>query len=54
MTEYVRYYHDDRTHLGLGKATPTGRKAAKGVTAIAKVASLPRLRGLHHRYDLAA
>ena len=30
MNEYVRYYHDDRTHLGLGKETPAGRKAASG------------------------
>ena len=26
MTEYVRYYHDDRTHLGLGKQTPGGKR----------------------------
>ena len=25
MTEYVRYYHEDRTHLGLAKDTPAGR-----------------------------
>jgi putative transposase len=25
MTEYVRYYHNDRTHLGLAKETPAGR-----------------------------
>ena len=25
LSDYVRYYHDDRTHLGLGKQTPTGR-----------------------------
>jgi putative transposase len=25
MTEYIRYYHDDRTHLGLEKQTPAGR-----------------------------
>jgi putative transposase len=22
LSDYVRYYHDDRTHLGLGKGTP--------------------------------
>ena len=33
MTEYVRYYHDDRTHLGLDKQTPAGRKTAEGTTA---------------------
>jgi putative transposase len=27
LRDYVAYYHDDRTHLGLGKATPTGRIA---------------------------
>jgi hypothetical protein len=26
MFEYVRYYHEDRTHLGLAKDTPTGRQ----------------------------
>jgi len=25
LREYVAYYHDDRTHLGLRKATPAGR-----------------------------
>jgi hypothetical protein len=24
MSEYVRYYHEDRTHLGLAKDTPAG------------------------------
>jgi transposase InsO family protein len=54
MAEYVGYYHNDRTHLGLAKQTPTGRKTATGTTASAKVISMPRLGGLHHRYDLAA
>src|SRR5713226_1310916 len=25
LSEYIRYYHEDRTHLGLGKGTPDGR-----------------------------
>jgi hypothetical protein len=25
--EYVRYYHDDRTHIGLNKQTPGGGSA---------------------------
>jgi putative transposase len=54
MTEYVRYYHDDRTHLGLGKQTPAKRNAATNTPPTAKVVSMPRLGGLHHRYDLAA
>ena len=54
MNEYVRYYHDDRTHLGLEKQTPAGRERAEGTTVGAKILSMPRLGGLHHRYDLAA
>jgi hypothetical protein len=27
MTDYLRYYHHDRTHLGLAKQTPGGRVA---------------------------
>jgi hypothetical protein len=54
VTEYVRYYHEDRTHLGLDKRTPAGRKSATGTTANAKVISMLRLGDLHHRYDLAA
>jgi transposase InsO family protein len=54
MNDYIRYYHDDRTHLGLEKETPAGREAAKSADAGCKVVSMPRLGGLHHRYDLAA
>ena len=54
MTEYIRYYHEDRTHLGLSKETPLGRKAAKSTPMNAKVVSISRLGGLHHRYGLAA
>jgi putative transposase len=25
LSDYVRYYHEDRTHLGLDKGTPAGR-----------------------------
>ncbi len=28
LSEYVRYYHEDRTHLGLGKETPGGAEFA--------------------------
>jgi transposase InsO family protein len=54
MTEYVRYYHDDRTHLGLAKDSPAGRTAAKDTAAESKVVCMPRLGGLHHRYGLVA
>jgi hypothetical protein len=54
MTEFVGYYHDDRTHLGLAKETPAGRKPAINTSVNAKVVSMPCLGGLHHRYNLAA
>jgi transposase InsO family protein len=54
MYEYIRYYHDDRTHLGLGKGTPEGREPEKNSSVNRRVISMPRLGGLHHRYDLAA
>jgi hypothetical protein len=51
LADYLRYYHDDRTHLGLRKQTPGGRvrSAARG-----RVVAHPRVGGLHHRYDQAA
>jgi putative transposase len=54
MTEYLRYYHEDRTHLGLEKQTPAGRETLRSVNQTNRVISMPRLGGLHHRYDLAA
>jgi transposase InsO family protein len=54
LNEYVRYYHEDRTHLGLGKDTPGGRVAASAPSSGHNVISLPRLGGLHHRYTVAS
>jgi len=54
LSDYVRYYHEDRTHLGLGKDTPDWRVAASGAPGENKIISLPRLGGLHHRYNVAA
>jgi putative transposase len=51
LSEYVRYYHEDRTHLGLGKETPDSRM--RSVTS-GRILSHERLGGLHHRYDRAA
>jgi putative transposase len=51
LSEYVGYYHEDRTHLGLGKGTPAGRTQC---TISGRILSRERLGGLHHRYDRAA
>jgi len=53
MSEYVRYYHEDRTHLGLAKDTPTRRPVAIRSSGN-RIQSLARLGGLHHRYAVAA
>jgi len=50
LRKYFNYYHEDRTHLGLDKNTPYGRpvqeKPENGI-----LVSLPRVGGLHHRYE---
>jgi putative transposase len=51
LSQYVRYYHEDRTHLGLAKGTPNGRSRD---LAPGRVLAHERLGGLHHRYDRAA
>ena len=54
MKEYVRYYHDDRTHLALAKETPASREAVSNSGVGSKIRAMPKLGGLYHRYDLAA
>ena len=54
MNEFVGYYQEGRTHLGVSKQTSSNRKATENTEVTARVASMPRLGGMHHRYDLAA
>jgi transposase InsO family protein len=51
LGDYIRYYHDDRTHLGLSKETP-GCRVRSAVWG--RVVSHARLGGLHNRYNRAA
>jgi putative transposase len=48
--DFVRYYHEDRTHDGLDKDTPGRRGVESRPCAEAKVIGFSRLGGLHHRY----
>jgi transposase InsO family protein len=50
VREYLRYYHEDRTHDGLGKDTPVKRPMERRKTAESRVVAMPRAGGLHHRY----
>ncbi|MBT3179128.1 MAG: transposase, partial [Desulfobacula sp.] len=49
LSEYFKYYHHDRTHLGLSKNTPFERQVQfepkNGILIF-----LLRVGGLHHRY----
>ena len=54
LSELVAYYHDDRTHLALAKGTPAMRTAAAKQTGNSEVVALPRIGGLHHRYEWRA
>lgn len=51
LQEYVRYYNADRCHLGLAKDTPSSRRVEAKPFDNSCVAALPRLGGLHHRYE---
>ena len=48
LTEYFRYYHASRTHLGLAKDCPESRPIEPPEVGI--VVSEPLVGGLHHRY----
>jgi len=50
LSEYFMYYHEDRTHLGLDKYSPLGRRPVQEKPETG-MAILPCLGGLHHRYE---
>ena len=50
LSSYFRYYHESRTHLGLGKQCPFPRQTASS----GKIVAIPQLGGLHHRYQRLA
>src|ERR1700678_1769706 len=50
VREYIAYYHEDRTHIGLEKTTPDRRPIEPVLTESCQLLALPRIGGLHHRY----
>ncbi|MCK4412555.1 MAG: hypothetical protein KAY32_03320 [Candidatus Eisenbacteria sp.] len=48
LREYVRYYHESRTHLGLGKDCPKARPVEPPHLGV--IRAEPMVGGLHHRY----
>ena len=51
LTDYVNYYNNDRTHYNLNKDSPHKRKAQRKPDQNSKIIKLPRVGGLHHRYE---
>jgi hypothetical protein len=51
LSSYFEYYHNDRTHLSLGKDTPKGRPIQRRPAGKCKIIDLPRIGGPHHRYE---
>ena len=51
LGEYLAYYHQDRTHLGIGKDAPLARPVEPRPAGAAAVCARPRVGGLHHRYS---
>ena len=48
--DYLAYYHQDRTHIGLNKNTPVERSVESRCPFHSRIMSTSRLGGLHHRY----
>lgn len=51
VRSYINYYHEDGCHLGLNKDTPNERPITSRLPSTAKVVAIPRVGGLHHRYE---
>ena len=55
LGEYVAYYHEDRTHLGVEKDAPVARPVERrAAVSTAAVEARRRVGGLHHRYAWTA
>jgi putative transposase len=52
ISSYVDYYQRTRTHLSLDKDCPDSRPIMP--RRIGKVVAIPRVGGLHHRYERLA
>jgi hypothetical protein len=52
LREYLSYYSEARTHLGLEKDCPEAR--AVEPPEAGRVVALPQVGGLHHRYTRRA
>lgn len=54
LSEYLAYYHWDRTHLGVEKDAPVARPVELRPAGAAVLRARRRVGGLYHRYEWAA
>jgi putative transposase len=52
LSSYVDYYHGTRTHLSLDKDCPDPRPIQH--RSVGRVVAIPKVGGLHHRYERLA
>jgi hypothetical protein len=52
LREYLWYYTESRTHLGLDKDCPEPRSVEP--PEMGEIVAIPRIGGLHHRYTRRA
>ena len=50
LNEYVEYYNKDRRHMSLNKSPPIHRERQSRKEG-QKLVALPRVGGLHHKYE---
>jgi putative transposase len=51
IREYISYYNYNRTHDSLQKDSPVIRPISNKPDHFSEISSIPRVGGLHHRYD---
>ncbi len=51
MREFAQYYNEDRGHSANAGDSPAGRAVTPRPSPSAKIVAIPRVRGLHHRYE---
>ncbi len=54
LKSYVEYYNADRCHLSLDKDAPNKRPVTPRPSPTAELRSVPRVGGLHHKYEWRA
>ena len=52
LRSYIEYYHDSRCHLGLNKDSPEHREVQSSDKG--RIVEIPKVSGLHHRYERRA